>query len=61
MIEETGLKTSIFTNNELVSLTKLEYDKFNNRISHKSYDKDGNIIFRWEYKNRDRWVILHQE
>ena len=48
------IKTSLFTNNELVSVTRLKYDKFNNRASHKSYDGDGNLVSRWEYKDRDK-------
>ena len=47
------IETSRYINNELVSVTKLEYNKFNNRVSHKIYDGKGNLDSRWEYKDRD--------
>ena len=53
------IETSRYINNELVSVTKLEYDKFNNRVSHKIYDGEGNLDSRWEYKDRDNmgnWI-----
>ena len=53
------IETSRYINNELVSVTKLEYEKFNNRVSHKIYDGEGNLDSRWEYKDRDNmgnWI-----
>ena len=53
--DDTGnwIETSRHINDELVSVTKLEYDKFDNRVSHKIYDGEGNLDSRWEYKDRD--------
>ena len=47
------IETSRYINNELVSVTKLEYDKFDNRVSHRIYDGEGNLDSRWEYKDKD--------
>ena len=39
---------------ELVSVTKLEYDQFDNRVSHKTYDQYGDLLSRWEYIDIDK-------
>ena len=53
------IETSIYRELSLNSITKLKYDKDDNRISHKTYDSDGDLISRWEYTKRDKmnnWI-----
>ena len=48
------VETSILEEMKLVSITKLEYDKLDNRVSHKTYDQNGDLISRWEYIDIDK-------